>query len=62
MYAAEIYDQNARLVEKGMAPVNLKSVMIGELFSTKDKQRLYDHWMIRKWRNKLLPVSLSQSH
>lgn len=32
MFAAEIYDQNAKLVEIGMEPINLTSVMIGALF------------------------------
>ena len=30
MFAAAIYDQNAQLIEAGMSPVNLSSVMIGE--------------------------------
>ncbi|EIW56060.1 serine carboxypeptidase [Trametes versicolor FP-101664 SS1] len=29
VYASAIYDQNAKLVERGVAPVNLSSVMIG---------------------------------
>ncbi|KAF8125712.1 serine carboxypeptidase [Boletus edulis] len=29
VFAAEVYDQNARLVEAGMTPINLQSVMIG---------------------------------
>lgn len=31
VFAAEIYDGNARLVEKGVTPVNLKSILIGKL-------------------------------
>lgn len=31
IYAAAIYDQNALLTAKGFEPINLKSVMIGEL-------------------------------
>lgn len=30
LFASEIYDQNARLAEAGLAPVNLQSVMIGK--------------------------------
>ena len=29
VFAAEVYDQNAKLVEAGMTPINLTSVMIG---------------------------------
>ncbi|KAF8443143.1 Alpha/Beta hydrolase protein [Boletus edulis BED1] len=29
VFAAEVYDQNVRLVEAGMTPINLQSVMIG---------------------------------
>ncbi|KAF4563804.1 hypothetical protein EYR36_003046 [Pleurotus pulmonarius] len=29
VYASEIYDQNARLVEQGLTPINLTSIMIG---------------------------------
>ena len=29
MFAAEVYDQNAKLVEAGMVPINLTSIMIG---------------------------------
>ncbi|KJA15144.1 hypothetical protein HYPSUDRAFT_48669 [Hypholoma sublateritium FD-334 SS-4] len=29
VFASEVYDQNARLVEAGMTPINLQSVMIG---------------------------------
>ncbi|TFK38772.1 serine carboxypeptidase [Crucibulum laeve] len=29
LFAAEIYDQNARLIEAGIEPINLKSIMIG---------------------------------
>ncbi|KAJ3571869.1 hypothetical protein NP233_g3480 [Leucocoprinus birnbaumii] len=29
VFAAEVYDQNARLVEAGLTPINLQSVMIG---------------------------------
>ncbi|KDQ51312.1 hypothetical protein JAAARDRAFT_140320 [Jaapia argillacea MUCL 33604] len=29
LFASQIYDQNAQLVEAGLAPINLKSVMIG---------------------------------
>ena len=31
VFASEIYDQNAKLVEAGMTPINLQSVMIGEV-------------------------------
>lgn len=34
VYAAEVYDQNERLVKAGMTPVNLKSVMIGRPYLT----------------------------
>ena len=30
VYAATVYDQNEYLIEKGLTPVNLQSVMIGE--------------------------------
>lgn len=30
IFAAEIYDQNPKLVEMGMAPVNLTSIVLGE--------------------------------
>jgi cathepsin A (carboxypeptidase C) len=30
VFAAEVYDQNARLIEAGLTPINLQSVMIGE--------------------------------
>ena len=30
VFAAAVYDQNARLVEAGLAPVNLDSVILGE--------------------------------
>ena len=29
VFAAEVYDQNAKLVEAGLTPVNLSSIMIG---------------------------------
>ncbi|KAF4618822.1 hypothetical protein D9613_010084 [Agrocybe pediades] len=29
VFAAEVYDQNKKLVEEGMTPINLKSIMIG---------------------------------
>jgi hypothetical protein len=29
-----VYDQNTRLVEQGLTPINLKSVMIGSLVAT----------------------------
>ncbi|CAK5270027.1 unnamed protein product [Mycena citricolor] len=29
VFAAEVYDQNAKLIEAGLTPINLKSVMIG---------------------------------
>ena len=29
VFAAEVYDQNAKLVEAGMSPINLTSIMIG---------------------------------
>ena len=29
MFAAEVYDQNAKLVEAGMEPINLQSILIG---------------------------------
>ena len=29
LFAAEVYDQNAKLVEAGMAPISLTSIMIG---------------------------------
>ena len=29
VFAAEVYDQNAKLVEAGMTPINLTSIMIG---------------------------------
>lgn len=31
VFAAEVYDQNARLVDAGLTPINLQSVMIGEI-------------------------------
>ena len=31
VFAAEVYDQNAKLVAAGLTPVNLQSVMIGML-------------------------------
>lgn len=34
VFAAEVYDQNVALVEMGLTPINLKSVMIGVLFSS----------------------------
>jgi carboxypeptidase C (cathepsin A) len=34
VFAAEVYDQNAALVKMGLAPINLKSIMIGVLFSS----------------------------
>ena len=32
VFAAEIYDQNTKLVEAGLTPINLTSVMIGMVF------------------------------
>jgi len=32
LYASALYDQNTHLVERGMTPVNLTSLMIGMLF------------------------------
>ncbi|KAF5353368.1 hypothetical protein D9756_007864 [Leucocoprinus leucothites] len=29
VFASEVYDQNTRLVESGLTPINLQSVMIG---------------------------------
>lgn len=29
VFAAEVYDQNAKLVEAGLAPINLTSIMVG---------------------------------
>jgi len=29
VFAAEVYDQNAKLVKAGMTPINLASIMIG---------------------------------
>ena len=31
VFAAEVYDQNAKLAAAGMTPINLQSVMIGML-------------------------------
>ncbi|KAH7909697.1 serine carboxypeptidase [Hygrophoropsis aurantiaca] len=33
IFAAEVYDQNAKLVEAGLTPINLQSVMIGNGFT-----------------------------
>ncbi|KAI6123771.1 serine carboxypeptidase [Pisolithus croceorrhizus] len=33
VFASEVYDQNARLVEAGITPVNLTSIVIGEIHS-----------------------------
>jgi carboxypeptidase C (cathepsin A) len=30
VFASAVYDQNAKLVEAGMTPINLTSIMIGE--------------------------------
>ena len=29
VFAAEVYDQNARMIEAGLTPINLQSIMIG---------------------------------
>jgi hypothetical protein len=31
LFASAVYDQNARLVEQGLTPINLKSAIIGSL-------------------------------
>jgi hypothetical protein len=31
VFAAEVYDQNARLIDAGLTPINLQSVMIGTI-------------------------------
>ena len=31
VFAAEVYDQNAGMIEAGLTPINLQSVMIGML-------------------------------
>lgn len=33
VFAAAVYDQNAALVKAGLEPINLKSIMIGSLFT-----------------------------
>ena len=33
VFAAEIYDQNTKLVDAGLTPINLTSVMIGMVMS-----------------------------
>lgn len=30
VFAASVYDQNAKLVEAGLTPINLNSIMLGE--------------------------------
>ena len=35
LFASAVYDQNARLVKDGREPINLKSVMIGNGFTSR---------------------------
>ena len=32
VYASRIYDQNARLVQEGISPINLVSIMLGSSY------------------------------
>lgn len=45
MFASTVYDQNARLIDAGLTPVNLSSIMIGLFTFTTSKE---------------IPLSLSQ--
>ncbi|KAK7461334.1 hypothetical protein VKT23_008512 [Stygiomarasmius scandens] len=42
LFASEVYDQNTRLVEAGLTPINLASVMIGNGLT--DMYKMYPAW------------------
>lgn len=41
MFAAEIYDENARLLEAGHQPINLQSIILGKITSRRRAQCAY---------------------